>query len=179
MRAHARRQGAKSGYPEPVTLLATYLQDHFGASTGGVELARRAAGANRDHPVFGAPLERLAAEIAQDRETLRRIMRALDVDTDRLKTAAGWAGEKLGRLKPNGRLLSYSPLSRVVELEVLSIAVTGKLGLWRTLRELAGADPRLDGPALDGLIARAEAQQETLQELRRDAAAIAFGPGDT
>ena len=38
---------------------------------------------------------------------------------------AGWVAEKAGRLKLNGSLLTYSPLSRLVELEGLSLGVEG------------------------------------------------------
>ena len=52
-----------------------------------------------------------------------------------------------GRLKPNGQLTGYSPLSRLVELEGLSLGITGKLGLWRALLGLVPGEPRLDGAA--------------------------------
>ena len=35
----------------------------------------------------------------------------------RAKDGAAWVAEKLGRLKTNGQLTGYSPLSRLVELE--------------------------------------------------------------
>ncbi len=54
-------------------------------------------------------------------------MEKLQVKRDHLKVLAGWVAEKLGRLKPNGQLLGYSPLSRLVELEALALGITGKL----------------------------------------------------
>src|SRR5881409_3682710 len=107
-------------------LLAIYLNDHLAAATGALELSRRAAGSNRGGSC-GAFLARLGTEIAADRDTLREIMRALEVRVDRLKVLGGWSAEKLGRLKPNGRLVGYSPLSRVIELEMLALGITGKL----------------------------------------------------
>ena len=71
-------------------------------------------------------------------------MDRLDVSEDRIKATLFWVGEKVGRLKPNGELLQFSPLSRVVELEGLLTGVSGKLSLWRTLLELAPQDDRLD-----------------------------------
>ncbi len=47
-------------------------------------------------------------------------MAALGVPQDRVKNAMGWGAEKLGRLKPNGQLTGYSPLSRMVELKGLT-----------------------------------------------------------
>ena len=65
----------------------------------------------------------------------------------------------MGRLKPNGQLTGYSPLSRVVELEGLALGMTGKLALWKALRELVDEEPRLDAAELERLRERAERQQ--------------------
>jgi hypothetical protein len=157
-------------------LLGIYLNDHLAGATAGAELAKRARGSNAGTEL-GEYLAGLAVEIAEDRETLKRIMRDLGVGQDKPKVLAGWAAEKAGRLKPNGRLLGYSPLSRVVELEGLALGVTGKLALWRALRDLAGHEPALDAGELDRLARRAEAQRDGLELHRRSAAEAAFGGG--
>ncbi|KPI21834.1 hypothetical protein OK006_9200 [Actinobacteria bacterium OK006] len=54
----------------------------------------------------------------------------------------------------------------MIELEFLGLGVKGKELGWRTLRTLAEADGRLSEQELDGLIARAERQVRTLEELR-------------
>jgi hypothetical protein len=99
-------------------------------------------------------------------------MDRLGVGPDRVKVAGGFLAEKAGRLKLNGRLRGYSPLSRVIELEGLMLGVTGKLACWRALAELN--DPRLAGLDLAGLIERAERQRDGLERFRREAAAAAF-----
>lgn len=152
-------------------LLRTYLQDHHAGSTVGVELARRAAGANQDTE-FGESLARIADEIAEDRESLERLMERLGVKPHPVKDAGGWVAEKLGRLKPNNRLLGYSPLSRVLELEGLLIGVTGKLALWEALRDSLGES--LDGVDLVALGDRAQDQRARLEDMRRRAAVEAF-----
>ena len=152
-------------------LLRTYLQDHHAGSTVGVELARRAAGANQDTE-FGEPLARIADEIAEDRESLERLMERLGVKPHPVKDAGGWVAEKLGRLKPNNRLLGYSPLSRVLELEGLLIGVTGTLALWEALRDSLGES--LDGVDLVALGDRAQDQRARLEDMRRRAAVEAF-----
>ncbi len=157
------------------SLLGTYLNDHLAGATAGRDLARRAASSNRGDGRYGPLLAELAREVDEDRDALLAIMRALDVGTDRLKLAGGWGAEKLGRLKPNGRLWSYSPLSRVVELEVLCLGVTGKLGLWRSLAALAAEDPRLRADQIAALIARAEAQLARLEPHRLRAVTSALG----
>jgi hypothetical protein len=154
--------------------LPIYLNDHYAGSTAGVELAKRAAKNNRGDAEFGPPLTRLASEIEEDRDTLKRIMDGLGVSEDRVKATLFWVGEKVGRLKPNGELLQFSPLSRVVELEGLLTGVSGKLSLWRSLVELAPKDERLDEGELDVLVTRAEDQLVRLHALRGAAALIAF-----
>lgn len=152
-------------------MLRTYLQDHHAGSTAGLELARRAAGSNTDSD-YGPELERIADEIAADRETLEQVMEGLGVKASTIKDAAGWTAEKLGRLKPNNSLLSYSPLSRVVELEGLVIGVTGKLALWESLRAAIGES--LDGIEFATMSERAADQRSRLEALRKRAAAEAF-----
>jgi hypothetical protein len=152
-------------------LLAIYLNDHLAGSTVGVELSRRARGSNEGTPL-GEFLAALAAEIEEDRQTLGEVMEAAGVGRDRLKVVGAWAGEKAGRLKLNGSLLSYSPLSRVVELEGLRLGVEGKACLWRMLRALA--DPRLSGFDFDALIARAERQRDELERHRLEAGLLAL-----
>jgi hypothetical protein len=155
-------------------MLRTYLQDHHAGATAGVQLARRTAGSNSDTE-FGAELEAIADEIAADREALERIMEELDLKPSAIKDAAGWTAEKLGRLKPNDSLLTYSPLSRVVEIEGLLIGVTGKRALWDSLRTSVGET--IGEVGLAELAARADGQRDRLEALRRRAAAEAFGAG--
>jgi hypothetical protein len=154
--------------------LPIYLNDHYAGSTAGVELAKRAANNSRDNAEFGPALAALAREIDEDRDSLKRIMDRLDVSEDRIKASIFWLGEKVGRLKPNGELLQFSPLSRVVELEGLITGVSGKLSLWRTLLELAERDDRLDDGELEVLAGRAEDQLLRLHALRGAAGLIAF-----
>ena len=54
-------------------------------------------------------------------------MIAVEAKEDHIKVFGGWALEKLSRLKPNGALIAYSPLDRVVELEGLTVGITGKI----------------------------------------------------
>ena len=123
--------------PSPSKYLATYLNDHVLGATLGTELVRRAARENQGSEL-GEFLTGLAREIDDARDTLLALMRELGVKPDRLKVAAGWTGEKLGRLKPNAQLRGYSPLSPLVELEGLLIGIQGKLAMWRVL---AAANP--------------------------------------
>jgi hypothetical protein len=150
-------------------LLGTYLNDHLAGSTVGLELAKRARGSNEGNE-YGAVLERISREIEEDRETLQRLMTSLEIKRDRPKVAAAWTAEKLGRLKPNGRILSYSPLSRLIELESLALGIAGKRSLWEALGEVADQDARLDATELKQLADRAERQRSEVWKLRGQAA---------
>ena len=160
--------------PAGSNLLGIYLNDHLAGATAGTELARRMARSHRGRKDSSRedsdPLNRLAAEIAQDRSALITIMAALGITARAYKVGAAWIGEKAGRLKFNGRLLARSPLSDLEELEILRLAVEGKAAGWRTLRARADTDARLDAGHLDELIARAARQVEALEELRVRAA---------
>lgn len=145
------------------TLLGIYLNDHLLAVTAGVELSRRAARANCGTAV-GEAVERLAAEIAKDRAELLDMMRALGIPIRHYKVLAGWVGEKLGRLKPNGHIVDRSPLSTLIELETMHLIVEGNG--WRVLQQVADFDARLDRERLEGLPNRARQQADTLEALR-------------
>jgi hypothetical protein len=67
------------------------------------------------------------------------------------------ADEIASRLKANGRLIGYSPLSPVLELDGLIMGITGKLEMWRSLQAIENGSriavltsiylPRGGGPA--------------------------------
>ena len=150
-------------------LLGIYLNDHLAGATGGAELARRMASSQRSTPA-GTTLGDLARDVAADRAALISIMKALGVPVRRYKTGLGWVGERIGRLKLNGHLITRSPLSSLEELELLRLGAEGKAAGWRTLRVLADSDHRVDARQLDELLGRARSQVEILENLRVKAA---------
>jgi hypothetical protein len=154
-------------------LLGIYLNDHLVGATTALELARRAQGSNEGSPL-GDYLAGLVVEIEQDKEELEGIMERLGVGKDHLKLAAGWTAEKAGRLKLNGRVTSYSPLSRLVEVEALLLGVAGKRAGWLALLEITPGEPRLDEEQLQRLASRAEAQLTELHHHHAEAAAEAL-----
>lgn len=149
-------------------LLAIYLNDHLAGSAAGVQMARRTRSSNSGTE-FEAPLQELCREVEADRETLESVMGELGIRRSRLKPPLGWVAEKLGRLKPNGQLRGYSPLSRVVELEMLLLGIAGKRRLWTLLSTLVDERSSADFPAL---IARAEGQQARVEDLQERAARL-------
>jgi hypothetical protein len=144
-------------------LLGIYLNDHLAGATLGVELARRLRSSNNN-----AEVARICDEIEADRETLLAVMERLGVSRGRAKPAAAWAAEKLGRLKLNGQLTGYSPLSRLLELELLYIGIAGKLQLWRSLEQSLGDS--LEGFQFERLAERAANQRDRVEALHHAAA---------
>jgi hypothetical protein len=155
--------------------LAIYLNDHLAGATGGLELARRLRASNSGDPEMGEPLARICAEIEADRETLVRLTERLGVRRDPLKPAFARLAERLGRLKPNGHLRTYSPLSRVLELEILASGIGGKLQLWNALEQTFGDS--LDGFDFHALAERADRQGQKVEDLHMAAAKRAFPLG--
>jgi hypothetical protein len=155
-------------------LLGIYLNDHLAGSTAGMELARRMAASAEPGTESAAVLGRLAAEITEDRSSLLKIMGRLQIRVRGSRVFAAWAGEKVGRLKLNGHLMTRSPLSDLEETEILCLGVEGKDALWRTLRILAERENRLDARALDELLARAHRQLDVLETLRTSVAERTF-----
>ena len=154
-------------------LLNIYLNDHLAGSVAGQELARRCL-SNNEGTELGSFLSTFASELAEDRETLEKLMDTVGGQPDRLKMGAVWVAEKVGRLKLNGQLRGYSDLSRLVELEGLCVGVEGKKSMWTSLRVVAENDSRLQSFDFDALEARAQRQRDDLEVHRRAASATAF-----
>lgn len=150
-------------------LLHVYLNDHLAGAIAGGELARRAAAENEDSD-FGAFLTELVQEIEIDRLALEALMETVGATRDLLKGGSAWIAEKLGRLKLNGQVSGYSPLSRLLEFEALASGIEAKLCLWRTLQVVLGPSTQLDD-----LVERGERQRAALEGWRLRAAEIALG----
>lgn len=138
-----------------------------------MSLAKRMAKENQGNE-FGREMSQIAAAIEEDQAALERILNSVGARTRRWRQAGAILGERLSRLKPNGKLFSYSPLSRVLELEGLILGVSGKLQLWRSLLESRSQDSRFDVAALERLRDRASEQRRQLEQLHARAAKQAF-----
>ncbi|QDU39497.1 hypothetical protein Mal4_38420 [Maioricimonas rarisocia] len=126
------------------TRLRIYLNDHLGLVTGEAELARRCRDSNKGTSL-ALFLDRLQSELETQRAAISDVIRLIGGRESRIKQGAGWLAEKLGRFKMNDSLLSYSDLSRLLELEALSAAAHERVALWDTLCEVLGGDDRFGG----------------------------------
>jgi hypothetical protein len=148
--------------------LSIYLNDQLALGVLWREVARRAAQENSGTEL-GDAIGQVARAIAEDVETFERIMQRLEVRRSPLKARAAVAAERVGRLKPNGHLRGYSPLSRFDELDFLTMGIAGKKQLWRNLADLAGLADRMPDVDFDELVARAQEQLDTLEPFRLSA----------
>ncbi len=139
------------------------MQDHHAGAAAGIDLFRRVAEDHSD-PHVREVVARIGDETVDDLRSLEELMTLAGTSPSLLKDLPAKAAEKFGQLKPNRRLAERSPLSDLVELEALTLAVTGKTLGFRALLEIG--DPRLPTPTLESLVARAEQHRTELEELR-------------
>ena len=153
-------------------LLGLYLSDHLTGATAGLGRIERMAKDFTDTPVH-AELAGLAGEIRRERELLKGLIRDLGIRRRPHRQAAAWLGEHAGRLKLNGRLLSRSPMTLVLESELMRAAVLAKIGGWQTLEELAPELGLLPARFAD-LTAEGRSQIEALGRVHEHARSNAF-----
>ena len=156
-------------------MLRIYLNDHLAGSVVGGSLAKRIARQNEGND-YGRGISQIAGEIEEDKAALLDLMDRLGVRKKQTRLAMARVAEFGARLKPNGKLVGYSPLSRVLELEGLTMGITGKLELWRSLQAVENGS-RIGGIDFERLAARAEEQRDRVEDLRIRAAREAFSSG--
>ncbi len=155
-------------------LTAIYLEDHHALLVGAEQLARRVLGETKDDELRGF-LTGLLPELDDDREAVERLLDTLGRRPSRLKDGGAWLGEKAGRLKLNGNARGYSPLSRLVELEGLALALAGNRALWRALAHAGPEEGREDAGAR---ASRSDERIDRAEQLRLVAADTALAAGD-
>ena len=155
-------------------LLGVYLNDHLAGSVAALELIRHSMEQN-EGTALGAFLGSLRRDIEEDSQELEQIMASLGVERSTLKRATSWLAEKASRVKFDERLTRSAELSRVLELEAMSLGIEGKLSLWKSLKAISGDDPRLAARDFDRLMARAREQLDGLEVHRLEAVTQAFG----
>jgi hypothetical protein len=115
--------------------LGIYLNDHLAMFSANHELVERSLASNEGSDL-GKALRELLASLEEDRRTLESLMAEREVTPSRVKEAGAWLAERVGRLKLNGQITGYSPLSRLVEVEGIGLALEAKRAFWSTLSEV-------------------------------------------
>jgi hypothetical protein len=153
--------------------LTTYLHDHLAGSTVAIDLL----GVLRDEHA-GEPLGRLAAELLEEVEADRAVLRGLaeraGPPVNPAKEAAAWLAEKVSRAKLHRQVAGT--LGTFEAVEALALGIQGKLGLWRALEVVAAADARLSGHDFAALADRARSQHARAEAARIELAPRALRP---
>lgn len=158
--------------------LDVYLNDHLAGSAAAVELVERVRDNNEGTPL-AAHMQNLLGAIEADRETLGAVMEALGVARSTPKQVAGKVVETLSRLRVNERVTGNADVTRLMELETLSLGIEGKLSLWRSLGQVNASRPALAAFDLPALADRAVKQRAGVEPFRLEAAAQALDPSAT
>jgi hypothetical protein len=151
--------------------LTTYLNDHLAGSVAALELLGHMIRLQR-----GTPGERLVDEIRreveEDQKTLQGLLREVGGKESRVRQAAAWLTEKLGRAKLRLDDSGSGDFEMLEALETLALGIQGKAALWRGLAAVhlpqAG---RLDPAALEQ---RALKQFERVEAMRLQSARAAL-----
>ena len=155
------------------TRLHIYLNDHLALMVGEIDLIARCESSNHELNL-GESLRRMKPEVEHQMSIIRDLLTKTGGCEDRLKQGAAWFAEKLGRFKLNDSLLTYSELSRVVELEALTAAAQERIALWDTLDAVMADDKRLTGIVYSVIRDQSQEHLDELSAQRRDAALWAF-----
>jgi hypothetical protein len=172
----ARTDGPGRDEPESDGGLAVYLNDHLAGSAAGLRLARRCL--EREHGTeLGRQLEDLVGEIEEDRGVLERVMARVEAMPNPVKQAAANGVVMLSILKNRVPVLGSGSgdVSRLEEIELLSLGIEGKRLLWRALGAQAKEDRRLKEFDFATLEGRAQGQRDLLEPFRLELASTALG----
>jgi len=152
-----------------------YLNDHLAASAAAIDLVEKIRD-NNEGTAVATHMAGLLAEIEADRDTLGTIIERVGAVRSTPKHLAGKVAEKLSRFRLNERITGSPEVTLLMELEVLSLGIEGKLALWRALGEVTGSRPELAEFDLTALTSRAVAQRASVEPFRLEAAATALAP---
>ena len=155
--------------------LDSYLNDHLAGAAAAVELVERIRD-NNQGTALATVMEGLGPDFEADRVTLQEVMERLGVARSTPKQVAGKVLETLSRLRLNERITGSPHVTRLMELETLSLGIEGKLALWRALDQITAPRPDLAAFDLPALMDRAVDQRARIEPYRLEAAATALGP---
>lgn len=144
-------------------ILQSYLSGHLSGAAGGRARVLKMSEWYADREI-GPELAELARELDEEHAHLASLIDDLGLRRGLPLQALARVGEIVGRVKPNGRILTNSPMTPLLELELLRAAVNAKLGLWQLLSEYAD-ELGLDAADYLRRSADAERQEEAIERL--------------
>lgn len=158
-------------------LLGLYLADHLTGAQAGMQRVERMASSYQDTPIFD-DIAVLADEIRSEYQYLAETIDTLGLSRRRWRQFLSGLVERAGRLKLNGRVTRRSPMTLLLETELMRSAVVGKRGVWQTLAEI-GPELGLDPSLPRKLVGNVSTQLERLERIHDHARATAFREGDS
>lgn len=166
----------RPGIPSTVDrdALRSYLQDHLSGASVGRARARKMSQWYADLDI-GPELARIAAQISREHAQVENLIDELGLRPGMPMRLAARAVEMVGRLKPNGHGVKSSPVTPLLEVELLRAAVNGKQGLWQVLAQYAD-DLGLDRTEYERLTGVADDQGRTLEALHAHLRPTALRP---
>jgi len=144
-------------------------------SIAAIELLEHLEAAHAETPL-GSFAAGLRADVEADRQELETLMERLDVQESRLRKASAWLGGKFTELKLRLEDRSGGDLHLLESLEVLSLGIEGKQGLWQALAAAAQDAPALRVADYERLARRAVEQRSQVEAMRLEAARKALVP---
>ncbi|GAA1993663.1 hypothetical protein GCM10009718_34250 [Isoptericola halotolerans] len=153
-------------------LFGLYLSEHLTGATAGLGRLERMTDAYQDTP-FHADLSEITEQVRDERRLYRTLLATLGIRRRRYRQLIAGVGERVGRLKLNGRVVERSPLTMMLEVELIRSALLGKMGGWQTLQEYAD-DVGLDPERFADLIELAHRQIAVLDRLHEHVRERAF-----
>jgi hypothetical protein len=156
--------------------LAIYLHDHYAGSHFAIELLDSIHDQYSAEPL-GDFARRISEEIEQDRHVLRHLIETAGKSHLDAAEVLGWFSEKVSQLKM--RRDHSGGLGTFEALEMLTLGIQGKIGLWTALPEIRKVDPRIPDLDFATLLARAQTQYNQVEEQRLRLTARTFAPASS
>ena len=151
--------------------LATYLNDHLAGSHTALETLDRLHAEAED---LRPGLAQLKKEIEEDREQLRALMRSLSIAESTVRKAGGWLAERAASIKLGMDDKAEGPLRRLERLELLSLGIEGKIGMWHALETVAVTERLLRVLDYSLLKERGRDQRARVEAMRLEAGHLAL-----
>jgi hypothetical protein len=151
--------------------LTTYLNDHLAGSVVALELLGHMIHQQRG-TTGEQMLDEIRREVEEDQKTLRGLLREVGGKVSRVRQAAAWLTEKLGRAKLQLDDPGSGDFEMLEALETLALGIQGKAALWRALAAARLSQARqLD---LTDLEQRALKQFQQVEDMRLQSARAAL-----
>ena len=145
--------------------LRLYLQDHAAVMAAARSLLQHNVDRHGSDEVRAA-LAGMVPQFDEDRVRLHDTMTAVGAEHSLVKETSAVLGKHLERHTPHRRESHRSPLSDVVDMEALTLALTATALGWSTLVAVAQDDHRIDEAGIRAALDRTLANRRQVENFR-------------